>query len=88
MTFFFLRRQRLLDGAQRTDLFTDLDDLAAEFLKMVKRRDLLLRFAHDRWRIKGLSDGLALDSASQPKVGAVAGIITFGAMAARFAALA
>jgi hypothetical protein len=45
VTFFFLRRQRLPDGAQRTDLFTDLDDLAAEFLKTVKRRDLLLRFA-------------------------------------------
>jgi hypothetical protein len=83
---FFLRRQCILDGAQRTDLFTDLDDLAAEFLEAVKRRDLLLCFAQARWGIEGLGDGLAPDFTSQPKVVAVAGIVASGAVAARFAA--
>jgi hypothetical protein len=41
----FLWRQRLLDRAQRADLFADFDDLSTQFLKSMKLGYLLLRLA-------------------------------------------
>jgi hypothetical protein len=55
---FFLWRQRVLDRAQRADLFADFDDLPAQFLKSMKLGHLLLRLAQRRRGIKGFRGGL------------------------------
>lgn len=85
---FFLRRQRILDRTQSTDLFADLDELTAEFLKTMKRRNLLLCLAEERRGRERLRDGLAPGFTSQAKVWTVAGIVAFGAMTARLSTLA
>ena len=59
MAVFFLWRQRILDRAQRADLFADFDDLSTQFLKSMKLGYFLLRLAQGGRGIKSLRGGLA-----------------------------
>src|SRR5947208_1708998 len=54
----------------------------------MERGHFLLCFAQGHRRVECLGDGLVPNLTCQPKVGAVARIVAFGAVASRFAALA
>ena len=85
---FFLWRQRVLDRAQRADLFADFDDLSTQFLKSMKLGYLLLRLAQRRRGIKGFRGGLARHPPRQSETGTMAGVAAFGAVAVGFTTLA
>jgi hypothetical protein len=84
---FFLWRQRVLDRAQRADLFADFDELSAQFLESMKLGHFLLRLAQRRRGIEGFRNGLACHPPRQAEIGTMPRIATFRTVAVGFTAL-
>ena len=78
---------RLLDEAQRPDLFPDCDDLSTQFLKSMNSATscFALRSAAGN---KGFRGGIAWHPPRQSEIGTIAGVAAFGAVAVGFATLA
>jgi hypothetical protein len=85
---FFLGGQSLLDRPCAADLPIDFHQLAGERAELAELRNFGLRLAEGGLRGKVLSGSLAADLLRELKVGAMAGVARFGAMAAGLAAAA
>jgi hypothetical protein len=75
-----------LEGPQTADLAIDVDQLTGQGLELTELGDLAFRLTDGLERRQVLSNGFTVDLLGELRMGAVTGVVGFGAMALRFSA--